>query len=150
MSTLVGIISDTHGIMRRDALEALEGCKVILHAGDVGSPAVLDALGEIAPVHAVRGNVDTEPWAKILPLTMIVKVQGVRFQIVHRIADLKLAADVQCVVTGHSHVVKQSTADDVLYLNPGSAGPRRFRLPITLMRVLAEGKVITPEVITLG
>ena len=150
MSTFVGIISDTHGIMRRDALEALEGCKLILHAGDVGSPAVLDALARIAPVHAVRGNVDTESWAKILPLDTIVTVEQVRFQIVHRIADLKLAPDVQCVVTGHSHVVKQNTQDGVLYLNPGSAGPRRFRLPITLMRVLVEGEAITPDVITLG
>ena len=149
MSSLVGVISDTHGVMRRDALDALAGATTILHAGDVGSPAVLHALGAIAPVHAVRGNVDTQPWARLLPLTMIVRVEDVRFQIVHRIADLDRKPGVQCVVTGHSHVVSQRIEDGVLYLNPGSAGPRRFRLPVTLMRVRVDGAVITPEVVSL-
>lgn len=150
MSTLAGIISDTHGILRSDAVSALQGCDVILHAGDVGSPAVLDGLRAIAPVHAVRGNVDTEAWSRMLPVTTIVEVELVRFQIVHRIADLRLEPGVQCVVTGHSHVVRQATADDVLYLNPGSAGPRRFRLPITLMRARVDGSAIAVELVKLG
>jgi putative phosphoesterase len=150
MSTLVGVISDTHGVMRRDALDALHGCNLIIHAGDVGFIAVLEALAAIAPVHAVRGNVDTELWAADLPLVKIVQVENVRVQVVHRLADLELAPEVGCVVTGHSHVLRQTRKDGVLYLNPGSAGPRRFRLPVTLMRVSIHGSTIDPEVVTLA
>ena len=150
MSTLAGVISDTHGVMRREALDALHGCDLIMHAGDVGSAAVLDALSAIAKVYAVRGNVDTEPWARKLPMVEFVSVGDVRIQIVHRIADLRLEPGVQCVITGHSHVVKQTWNEGVLYLNPGSAGPRRFRLPVTLMRLRIGGSVIEPEVVELG
>jgi uncharacterized protein len=136
--------------MRRDALEALRGCALILHAGDVGSESVLRELQEIAPVHAVRGNVAADPWAHSLPLQTVVTVEQVRFQIVHRMADLRLENGVGCVVTGHSHVVKQTARDGVLYLNPGSAGPRRFRLPVTLMRAEVAGERVAPELVTLA
>jgi putative phosphoesterase len=150
MSSLVGVISDTHGVMRPDALDALRGSDLIIHAGDIGSPAVLDALYGVARVNAVRGNVDVEPWADTLPLVQLVQVENVRIQVIHRIADLRLEADVRCVITGHSHAVRQTRDDGVLYLNPGSAGPRRFRLPVTLMRVRIEGSTIEPEVISLA
>ena len=150
MSTLVGVISDTHGVSRPDALDALRGSDLIIHAGDVGSAAVLDALSAIARVYPVRGNVDVEPWACILPLVQLLRVENVRIQVVHRIADLQLEPEVECVITGHSHAVKQRREGGVLYLNPGSAGPRRFRLPVTLMRVRIDGSTIDPEVVTLS
>lgn len=149
MSTLAGVISDTHGVMRSDALDALRGCDLIIHAGDVGSPAVLDALSAIATVYAVRGNVDTGTWSAELPLMQLVDVEEVRIQVVHRIADVALEPGVACVITGHSHVVKERTGNGVLYLNPGSAGPRRFRLPVTLMRLRVSGTKIETEVVTL-
>jgi putative phosphoesterase len=150
MSALAGVISDTHGVMRRDALDALRGCDLIIHAGDVGSAAVLESLAEIAPVHAVRGNVDTGSWAADLPLVQIVPVEEIRIQVVHRIADLQLEAGVRCVITGHSHAPNEMQREGVLYLNPGSAGPRRFRLPVTLMRLRVDGAAMKPELVTLS
>ncbi|RXH56541.1 metallophosphoesterase family protein [Granulicella sibirica] len=135
---LVGVISDTHGLLRPEALEALAGSDHILHAGDVGDPAILEALRSIAPVTAIRGNVDTSgPCADLSP-TEAVELAGTLFYIVHSLQDLDInaaTAGVACVVSGHSHKPSFTRKDGVAYLNPGSAGPRRFSLPVTVALV---------------
>lgn len=131
----IGVISDTHGLLRPEALCALEGVQLIIHAGDVGAPEILTQLKLIAPVFAVRGNVDTEPWAEELPLSTVVEISGFHFYVLHNLRDLDLnpkAAGFDAVVTGHTHQAGQHDDCGVLYLNPGSAGPRRFQLPVTL------------------
>ena len=131
----VGIISDTHGLLRPEAEQALHGVDVIVHAGDVGKPEILARLKEIAPVFAVRGNVDTEPWAQELPLTAVVDAGRASLYVLHNLRDLDLvpeAAGFQVVISGHTHQPEQKAQNGVLYLNPGSAGPKRFRLPVTL------------------
>lgn len=131
----VGIISDTHGLLRREAEQALRGVQLIVHAGDVGSPEVLDQLKAIAPVFAVRGNVDSEPWALELPLTTVVEAGGATFYVLHNLRDLDLrpdAAQIDFVISGHTHQPVQSQQNGVIYVNPGSAGPKRFHLPVTL------------------
>lgn len=136
--TLVGVISDTHGWLRPEAVEFLRGSALIIHAGDVGAEEVLHGLQGIAPVRAVRGNVDTAPWARALPEVDLVEVAGRRIHVVHDLAELDIdpvAAGVDAVVYGHSHIPRSEDRDGVLYLNPGSAGPRRFRLPISLARL---------------
>lgn len=132
--TRVGVISDTHGLLREEARDALAGCDLILHAGDIGTPEVLAALEEIAPVIAVRGNNDRGMWARRIPERAQHTVDGVRILVLHDRKDLPRAPppDADVVVTGHSHKPLVETRDGVLYLNPGSAGPRRFRLPIAL------------------
>ena len=133
--TRIGVISDTHGLMRPEALAALAGVSHIIHAGDVGSPEVLAALGAIAPVMAVRGNNDTAAWARKLPLTGALKVAGRTLYVLHDIADLDVdpaAAGFAVVIAGHSHKPSAVTQDGVLFMNPGSAGPRRFKLPVTI------------------
>ncbi|KAB7770962.1 metallophosphoesterase family protein [Xanthomonas maliensis] len=128
----IGVLSDTHGLLRPEAVAALSGCAQILHAGDVGKPQVLTALQAVAPVQAIAGNVDVQPWAADLPHTLDLIIAGVRIHVLH---DLKtLARDVvaDVIVSGHSHRPGVETRDGVLYVNPGSAGPRRFRLPISL------------------
>src|SRR5215475_9165555 len=130
---LVGILSDTHGLMRPEALDALSGSNLIIHAGDVGAPEVLEKLRGIAPVFAVRGNVDTQVWADQLPNTQIVTVGIHKFYVLHNIADLAVdpvEAGIAAVVFGHSHKPSIETRRGVLYLNPGSGGPRRFKLPV--------------------
>lgn len=143
----IGVISDTHGLLRPQALAALEGSELILHAGDIGAPEVLTGLQAIAPVLAVRGNNDTAPWAEALPETRVVEAGGLRFYLLHDLKTLDvdpLAAGFDAVLSGHSHKPLAETHAGVLYLNPGSAGPRRFRLPITLARLrLAEGRIDT-------
>ncbi|NNF14906.1 MAG: metallophosphoesterase family protein [Gemmatimonadetes bacterium] len=137
-SLAVGVISDTHGLLRPSAVAALDGSDVILHAGDVGGQDILDALGEIAPVHAVRGNTDRGPWAELLPRTEIVSLQGAQIYMVHDVEDLDLdpaAADFDMVVYGHSHRPDVTTREGVVYFNPGAAGHRRFNLPVTVGRV---------------
>ena len=137
--------------MRPEALDALAGVELIIHAGDVGSPSVLEALGEIAPVEAIRGNVDTEPWAQTLPETREVRVGGARFYVIHNVADLAIdPAGFDAVISGHSHQAKEETRNSVLYLNPGSAGPRRFRLPVTLMTAVVDGRDIRASVALVG
>jgi uncharacterized protein len=134
---LVGIISDTHGLLRPEALDALGGSELILHAGDVGSGDVLERLSCIAPVVVVRGNVDTGVWASKLPITAELKVGECRIGVLHNIAHLKSQlADrgLDMVVYGHSHKPDRQVKEGVVYLNPGSAGPRRFRLPVSLIR----------------
>jgi uncharacterized protein len=149
----LGVISDTHGLLRPEAVAALHGCELIIHAGDVGNAAVLDGLRSIAPTFAIRGNVDTGTWAAPVPLTDIVEVGALQFYVLHNIADLNLdppTAGFAAVVYGHSHRPSIETRDGVLYLNPGSAGPRRFRLPVTLVRVAVSGRELRPEIVELG
>jgi uncharacterized protein len=131
---LIGLISDTHGLLRPEALRALAGSSLIVHAGDVGKPEILDALRSIAPVVAVRGNVDTAPWAADLPETATTGSIYVLHD-VHRLALDPRAAGFRAVVSGHSHKPGAIERDGVLYINPGSAGPRRFRLPVTVARL---------------
>ncbi|MGB7847799.1 MAG: metallophosphoesterase family protein [Candidatus Acidiferrum sp.] len=131
----VGIISDTHGLLRPEAELALRGVDLIIHAGDVGNPEVLTRLKRIAPVFAVRGNVDTDPWAHQLPLTAVVEADGVSFYVLHNLREMDLrpdAAKFDFVISGHTHQPEQSQRQGVLYVNPGSAGPKRFHLPVTL------------------
>jgi putative phosphoesterase len=135
---LIGVISDTHGLLRPEALTALAGVEHILHAGDVGDIGILAALRAIAPVTAIRGNIDTEGACAQLPATEMVEVGGKTFYLVHALADLDIspkAAGVDVVVYGHSHKAAVERQGEVLYLNPGSAGPRRFQLPVTLALV---------------
>jgi uncharacterized protein len=130
----IGIISDTHGLLRQEAVEALQASDLIIHAGDVGDPRILEALRQIAPVTAVRGNIDQADWAGALPVAAV--ADGI--YVLHNISDLDLdpaAAGFRAVVTGHSHKPGSFEKDGVLYINPGSAGPRRFRLPITVARL---------------
>ncbi len=140
----VGVVSDTHGLVRPQALEALAGVDLIVHAGDVGGPEVLEALGAIAPVHAIRGNVDVgSPWAEGLPDTRVVEVGEVRLYLIHDVKALEIdpaAEGVDVVVCGHSHQPRMETEDGVLYFNPGSCGPRRFSLPIVLGRLTVTGR----------
>jgi len=131
----MGIISDTHGLLRPEAQRALDGVQLIIHAGDIGAPEILAQLKRIAPVFAVRGNVDTQPWALELPLTTVVETSGFSIYVLHNLQDLDLnpqAAGFDAVITGHTHQAAQRLEAGVLYLNPGSAGPRRFQLPVTL------------------
>jgi putative phosphoesterase len=142
--TRIGVISDTHGLLRPEALAFLEGCDRLVHAGDVGDPDILDALSTIAPVTAVRGNVDTAPWAAALAETAVLEVEGIRIYVLHDLAQLHLpaASRVRVVVSGHSHKPVMERRGGVLYLNPGSAGPRRFRLPISIAEItIAAGAV---------
>ena len=137
-AAIVGLISDTHGLLRPKALSALEGSDLIIHAGDVGKPGIIEQLRAVAPVVAVRGNIDKDTWAAQLPMTAVVEAHSIRIYVLHDIHQLDvdpLASGFQIVVSGHSHKPGQTERSGVLYLNPGSAGPRRFRLPITLARL---------------
>lgn len=130
----LGLISDTHGLLRDKAVAALRGCGLIVHAGDIGKLEILDALRAIAPVVAVRGNMDTAPWAKALPLAATAQAGNARLYVIHDVHDLEIdpaAEGFDMVISGHSHKPASASKAGVLYLNPGAAGPRRFRLPIT-------------------
>ncbi len=135
----IGLIADTHGLLRPAALAALHGCGLIVHAGDIGTPGILSALAEIAPVHAVRGNNDRGSWADGLPDDEVVQVDGHFLYVRHDRAELDLdpaAAGFHVVVTGHSHRPLHEVRDGVHFINPGSAGPRRFNLPVTLAELV--------------
>jgi len=137
-TALIGLISDTHGLLRDEVLRALHGCELIIHAGDVGDAKILDALRQLAPVVAVRGNVDTEPWASSLPETAVVEAGAVSIYVLHDVNALDVnpaVAGFHVVVSGHSHKPGRTERGGVVYINPGSAGPRRFSLPITLARL---------------
>lgn len=142
---IIGVISDTHGLLRPEAVAALRGSEHIIHAGDIGSPEIIPALTEIAPVTAIRGNVDHESWTKQFPATEVVELADLHFYIIHDLNALDLnprTARFAAVISGHSHQPKQETRGGVLYFNPGSAGPRRFRLPITVGRLeITDGEV---------
>jgi putative phosphoesterase len=134
----IGLISDTHGLLRPEALRALDGSDLIVHAGDVGKPEILDALKLLAPVVVVRGNIDKGAWASALPLTATASVGSAVVYVLHDLQQLDLdpvAAGFHVVVSGHSHKPSRAERGGVLYLNPGSAGPRRFQLPVTVARV---------------
>jgi len=133
--TRIGLISDTHGLLRKEALEALRGAELILHAGDVGKAEILETLRKLAPVVAVRGNVDTQEWARSLPATAVAEAGAIRIYMLHDVKQLDLdpvAAGFQIVVSGHSHQPGKNERNGVWYINPGSAGPRRFQLPVTI------------------
>ncbi len=142
---IVGVISDTHGLLRPEALELLRGSEHIIHAGDIGSPEIVPALEQIAPVTAIRGNVDTQAWTRRFAEVEIVELAGLHIYIIHDLNALDLdpkAAGFAAVISGHSHQPKQEMKDGVLYFNPGSAGPRRFTLPITLGRLeIVDGRI---------
>jgi uncharacterized protein len=149
----VGVISDTHGLLRPEALAALAGCKVIMHAGDVGNARLLDELSAIAPVVAVRGNNDREPWAEVLPQSEVLHLGEHFFYILHDIADLDIdpaSAGIHAVISGHSHRPAITWDDGVLYLNPGSAGPKRFSLPVTVARLEITEFGMIPELVDLS
>ena len=149
---IVGVISDTHGLLRPEALEALRGSELIVHAGDVGDARVLDHLRAIAPTIAVRGNVDTEQWARTLPITAVVDAGGLHLFVLHDLATLDLdarAAGFAAVISGHTHRPRADVKDGVLYLNPGSAGPRRFTLPVSLAKLRIDGAHLSHEIIEL-
>jgi hypothetical protein len=149
---LIGVISDTHGLLRPQAVRALEGVELIIHAGDIGDPKILLALKRIAPVHAVRGNTDRGDWAHDLPHTLIVEVDGVHLYVLHELFCLDLdpaAAGISAVIFGHSHSPQLEHKNGVLFLNPGSAGPRRFTLPVTLARIKVQDNFLHPELLEL-
>jgi len=148
----IGVISDTHGLLRPEAVEALVGVDHILHAGDVGDPAILDRLRGIAPLTAIRGNVDVSGICGALPATQAVDLGGRLFYLVHSLADLDIspaAAGIAAVVSGHSHRAEIREREGVLYLNPGSAGPLRFDLPLTLAKVSVTDGVVRARILKL-
>jgi uncharacterized protein len=149
---IIGVISDTHGQLRPQAVEALAGVEQIIHAGDVGVPEILDELRQIAPVAAVRGNVDRGMWAESLPKSEVVQVEEALIYVLHDLAELDLdpaAAGFKAVIFGHSHRPLVEERRGVLYLNPGSAGPRRFHLPVTLAKLTIDGARISADIIQL-
>lgn len=149
----IGVISDTHGLLRAEALAALKGSDHILHAGDVGDPAILDALRTVAPVTAIRGNIDHSGPCAQLPSTELVELGGLSLYMLHNLADLDLdpvAAGVAAIISGHTHQSKAEHRRGVLYFNPGSAGPRRFSLPISLGVLETTATAIQPQIITLS
>lgn len=151
--TTIGVISDTHGLLRVEAIEALRGCDRILHAGDIGSQSVLDELATLAPVTAIRGNNDTAEWARAIPETCRITIDGVHIYVLHNLKDLALdprAEDIDVVIAGHSHRPALERRDGVLFLNPGSAGPRRFNLPISVARLRIDNRTAQAELIELA
>lgn len=148
----IGVISDTHGLMRREALASLKGVDHILHAGDVGDPKILDSLRTLAPVTAIRGNIDVSGTCAQLPETEFVELDGLHIYILHNLAELDLdpaAAGISVVISGHTHQPKIERRKDVLYFNPGSAGPRRFSLPVTLGFLELNRGHLTPKLLDL-
>jgi putative phosphoesterase len=151
-SIFIGVISDTHGLLRPEALQSLRGSDHIIHAGDVGAPEILAELATIAPVTAIRGNVDKAAWARSLSETEVVEIGGVLIYVLHDLGQLDLkpeAAGFKVVISGHSHVPKQETRGGVLYFNPGSAGSRRFKLLVTVGRLIVEGGKVRGEIISI-
>jgi len=148
----IGVISDSHGLLRSEAVEVLKGTERIIHAGDIGREAVLEALEEIAPVTAVRGNMDGAPWARRLPETDLVQVGGCLLYVLHDVSRLDLdpaAAGFHAVIFGHSHRPHIERRNGVLYLNPGSAGPSRFRLPVTVALLTINGSILDAAIVEL-
>ncbi|MCK1754123.1 metallophosphoesterase family protein [Bradyrhizobium sp. 137] len=152
MTFRIGIISDTHGLLRPEAERGLAGVDHIIHAGDIGRPEIVGALRRIAPVTAIRGNVDNGEWAREYPDTNLVRLAGKSIYVLHDLKTLQddLGAGIDVIVSGHSHVPKIDTVGGVLYVNPGSAGPRRFKLPITLATLDVTSQGMRPEIHDLG
>jgi putative phosphoesterase len=152
-TVLIGVISDTHGLLRAEALDGLRGSDQIIHAGDVGDPSILASLSKIAPVTAVRGNIDTASWAQSLPQGATLKIGEIRIYVIHDLKELDLDAagtGVAAIVSGHSHVPRKEVKGGVLYFNPGSAGPRRFKLPISIGRMIVRGATLEAELVELA
>jgi len=150
---VIGVISDTHGLLRPEAIKALWGVDLILHAGDVGTAEVLSRLKATAPLIAVRGNNDKGPWAAKLPCFKVKKVGDVKLYLIHDVKELNLnpaEGGLRVVISGHSHKPSVEERDGILYLNPGSAGPRRFRLPVSLARLTVDGKTVKAELVKLS
>jgi putative phosphoesterase len=150
---ILGIISDTHGVLRPEACDALRGAHQIIHAGDVGRPEVLDRLRALAPTSVVRGNVDAGDWATDLPYTMTLRVGALRLFLIHDIGQLAIdpvAEGFAAVVYGHSHVPSVEDRHGVVFINPGSAGPRRFKLPVTVARAEVTGHSFTARILELS
>jgi putative phosphoesterase len=148
----IGVISDTHGLLRPEALDALRGSEAIIHAGDVGDPRILDRLRELAPVTVVRGNIDIAPWCRRLPEKEVLEAGGASIYILHNIAELDLKpndAGFAAVIYGHSHKPLIQHKKGVLFFNPGSAGPRRFSLPITVGRLNIENGTVEAQIVPL-
>jgi len=149
---IIGVISDTHGLLRPEAVRALQGSDYIIHAGDIGDPQILNKLIAIAPVTAVRGNVDHGAWAQKIPPTNVLEIGEVSIYVLHSLQELDLkpeAAKFAVVVSGHSHMPKQELENGVLYFNPGSAGPRRFKLPVSVGRLIVTAGKVTSEIVKL-
>ncbi len=150
--THIGVISDTHGLLRPEAVKALRGSDLIIHAGDIGGPDIVGALESIAPVRAIRGNIDVQPWARKFPETDVVEAAGIFLYVLHDLKQLDLdprAAGFAAVLSGHSHKPSIVVRDSVLYFNPGSAGPRRFKLPIGIGRLRIGAGKLAPELVEL-
>ena len=149
---LVGLISDTHGLLRPEAVRALKGCEVIVHAGDIGEAEILQALRAVAPVTAVRGNVDKGSWARGLAKTAALQIGQVGMYVIHDVNELDIvpeAGDFKVVISGHSHHPSIQQRDGVFYVNPGSAGPRRFNLPVSLALMSVENKSVDVQLVAL-
>ena len=150
-SCRIGIISDTHGLLRPTAIELLRGADHIVHAGDIGSEQILAALRTIAPLTVVRGNNDTQPWAASIAETATLEVRGRRLHVIHEISKLSIhpaTEGISVVIFGHSHKPGIEEKDGVLYMNPGSAGPRRFKLPTTIAQLFIGPRTLRPEIVT--
>jgi len=148
----IGVISDTHNLLRPEASAFLRGCDHIIHGGDICEQRILDELAAIAPLTVVRGNNDAGTWARDIPETSMFELDGIRFYAIHNLAELPidpLAAGVRVVISGHSHRPLAQEREGVLYVNPGSAGPRRFKLPISAAELLLDGGVIMPRIVEL-
>ncbi|MBA1273281.1 metallophosphoesterase family protein [Stutzerimonas azotifigens] len=148
----IGLIADTHGLLRPEALERLRGCDHIVHAGDIGKPEILQALERIAPLSVVRGNNDQEDWAEAIPERLVIHFGRVSLYLLHDLKELDIdpaAQGIRVVISGHSHKPAVNERDGVIYLNPGSAGPRRFKLPISLALLHIQGRDVKPELLTL-
>lgn len=152
MSITIGVISDTHGLLRPEAVKILEGCSAIIHAGDVGSQEVLLALKEIAPTHTVRGNIDHGSWTETMPVTDIAVIGERYFYIVHNPDNIDIdpvSAGIDAVISGHTHMPELYKKKNILYMNPGSAGLRRFTKPVSMGRIIIDDNGIHPELINL-
>jgi hypothetical protein len=150
----IGLISDTHGLLRPEAVQFLRGCDRIIHGGDIGHAGILAELARLAPVTAVRGNNDTAPWAQSLPVMQCVEIGEIAICVIHDLSELPAAAAaaagaVRAVVSGHSHQPALSSREGVLYINPGSAGPRRFKLPVSVAELMVEKERIKARLVTL-
>lgn len=152
MAATLGIISDTHGLVRPEAIAALQGCELIVHAGDIGKPQVLEELRQVAPVIAIRGNIDRDPWAESLRDVELFEHHKHYFYVLHDINQLDLdptAAGIDVIIAGHSHQPKNEQKDGILYFNPGSAGPGRFKLPVSVGKIYFDEHRFYAEFITL-
>jgi putative phosphoesterase len=148
----IGLVSDTHGLVRSEALAALKGSEVIIHAGDIGKPEVLDSFGSIAPVVAIRGNNDRDLWAKKIPDALNLEINGVKIHVIHNVNELNADpanAAFRVIVSGHSHKPRVMERDGILFINPGSAGPRRFKLPVTVGTLWIKRRNVHAEIIEL-